>query len=388
MNDVVKEITKETYGFLIFQEQIALLAHKLGKNLSLDEGNKLRKLLTKKGTGEVAKEKSKIKEKFIIGCIEKGLTEKWANKMWQKFEFFSGYGFNKSHAVSYSIISYQCAWLFNYYPAEWMAAFLDKEPETRKEKAINLAKKYGFKIQSIDINKSGVVWEISEDNKKLIQPLTSLKGLGDKAIKQIIENRPFTTMEELLFNENIIYSKLNKKALDVLVRSRALNSLVDERFSGLKHFWSATAVDRPKNLKKFKENIQLYEPEGDFSSKEMIDNLVSLTGIFPMNLVLDDEVLNQLRDYQIPPLGEWDNDLGVAWFVPREVIQKKTKNGNPYWIVKVIDETSTLNGIKCWGVNSKKDKIHINQPYVARLDYSEEWGFSTRSIRYNFKLLK
>jgi DNA polymerase-3 subunit alpha len=55
-----------------------------------------------------------------------------AQSLWDKFEFFSGYGFNKSHAVSYSIISYQCAWLFNYYPAEWMAAFLDKEPESSK----------------------------------------------------------------------------------------------------------------------------------------------------------------------------------------------------------------------------------------------------------------
>ena len=147
-HDIVKEITKETYGFLIFQEQIALLAHKLGKDFSLDEGNKLRKLLTKKGTGAVAKQKTKLKLKFVAGCVEKGLSEEWADKMWQKFEFFSGYGFNKSHAVSYSIISFQCAWLSNYYPAEWMAAFLDKEPESRKEKAINIAKKFGFKLES------------------------------------------------------------------------------------------------------------------------------------------------------------------------------------------------------------------------------------------------
>ena len=386
-HDLVKEITKETYGFLIFQEQIALLAHKLGKNLSLDEGNKLRKLLTKKGAGEVAKEKLKIKEKFINGCTEKQLTLGWAEKMWQKFEFFSGYGFNKSHAISYSVISYQCAWLFNYYPAEWMAAFLDKEPETRKEKAINLAKKFGFKIQSMNINKSGTVWEIATDNKTLIQPLTSLKGLGDKAIEQIISNRPFNAVEDLLFNENIVYSKLNKKALDVLVRSGTINSLIDERFSGLKHFWSAVVVDRPKNLKKLKENIELYKPEGDFSNEEMINNLVSLTGVFPMSLVLSSDVLSQLKKYCVPPLGEWDDNLGVAWFVPREIITKKTKNGNTYWILKVIDETSTLNSVKCWGVNPRKDKIYVNRPYMARLDYDEQWGFSTRSIYHNIKLL-
>jgi len=386
-NDIVKDITKETYGFLIFQEQIALLAHKLGKDFSLDEGNKLRKLLTKKGTGEVVEQKNKLKVKFVEGCTEKGLSKDWANKMWQKFEFFSGYGFNKSHAVSYSIISYQCAWLFNYYPAEWIAAFLDKEPESRKEKAISLAERFGFKIQRVDINNSGVVWEIDQDNKTLIQPLTSLKGLGSKAIEQIINNRPFNTIEELLFNEEIIYSKLNKKALDALTRSGAVGSLVDERFSGLKHFWSAVVVDRPKSLKKLNENVELFKPEGNFSSEEMIENLVSLTGVFPMNLVLNESVVQQLNEYYIPPLGEWDNDLGVAWFVPREVIEKKTKNGSTYWIVRVIDDTSATNSIKCWGVNSKKDKIHLNQPYMARLDYDQNWGFSTRSIKHNFRLL-
>ena len=386
-NDIVKEITKETYGFLIFQEQIALLAHRLGKDISLDEGNKLRKLLTKKGTGEVAKEKDAIKVKFIAGCIEHKMSEKAANSLWKKFEYFSGYGFNKSHAVSYSILSYQCAWLFHYYPSEWMAAFLDKEPESRKERAINLAKKFKFKIKPTDINKSGIVWEIDEDNNTLIQPLTSLKGLGDKAIEQIMNNRPFNTIESFLFNEDIVYSKLNKKSLDVLVRSGALNCLMDERFTGLKHFWSAAVVDKPKNIKKFNENIEMYELEGDFTKEEKINNLVSLTGIFPMDLVLNKEIKQRLDHYSVPALGEWDNNLGVAWFIPREVISKKTKNNKTYWILRVIDDTSTPHSIKCWGVNPERDEIYLNRPYMSKLDYDEEWGFSTRSIKYNFRML-
>jgi len=386
-NDIVKEVTKETYGFLIFQEQIALLAHRLGKDISLDEGNKLRKLLTKKGTGEVAQEKNAIKVKFVAGCLEHGMTEKAANSLWEKFEYFSGYGFNKSHAVSYSILSYQCAWLFNYYPSEWMAAFLDKEPESRKEKAINLAKKFKFNIQSVDVNNSGFVWEIADDNKTLIQPLTSLKGLGEKAIEQIMNNRPFNVIEDFLFNEDIVYSKLNKKALDVLARSRALNCLVDDRFAGLKHFWSAAVVDRPKSTKKLNENIEMYKLEGEFTKEEEINNIVSLTGIFPMHLVLNSETKERLEYYSVPPLGEWDNDLGVAWFIPREVIPKKTKNNKTYWIVRVIDDTSTPHSIKCWGVNPERDTIYLNRPYMSKLDYDEEWGFSTRSIKYNFRML-
>ncbi|MAF24502.1 hypothetical protein CL634_02860 [bacterium] len=388
LNDIVKNVTEKSYGFLIFQEQIALLAHELGKDLSLDEGNLLRKVLTKRGTGKGAQTKERLHAKFIAGCVEKGINQHKAEDLWKTFEYFSGYGFNKSHAVSYSVISFQCAWLLNYYPSEWMAAFLDKEPESRKEKAINIAKCYGFDIQKADINKSGDVWEISPNNNMvLIQPLSSIKGLGEKAIDQILTHRPFKTIEELLFNEEIIYSKLNKKALDVLIRSGTTDCLMDDRFSGRKHFWSAVAVNRPLSKKKLKEQIELYQDEGDFSEEEEIENTISLTGIFPMHLVIDGAVKSRLDELYIPPISEYDRDLGLVWFIPREVVLKKTKNGKPYWIVSVIDSNSTLTKIRCWGIRPEKDRIFINRPYMARLDYSEEWGFSARAIRRTMKLL-
>jgi DNA polymerase-3 subunit alpha len=386
VHPIVEQVTKETYGFLIFQEQIALLAHKLGKGISLDEANLLRKLLTKKGTGKGAQEKKRIEIKFISGCKEKNIDDATARELWQTFEYFSGYGFNKSHAVSYSILSFQCAWLLNYYTAEWMAAFLDKEPEGRKEEAINIAKRNGFDIKLLDINTSGIQWEIADDNKTLIQPLSSIKGLGEKAIEQIIEHRPFNTAEDLLFSDDISYSKLNKKSLDVLCRSGALHTLVDDRFRGLKHFWFSISQPRPKNLKNLKENIDLYAKKGDFSNSETIDNISSLTGIFPFNLVLEQPVLDRLDRLGVPPLGAWDQDLGAAWFIPREVIKKKTKNGRPFWIIKAVDITSQNTSIRCWGVRDE-DSIILNHPYMAKLDYDEQWGFSTRSIRHNFRLL-
>ena len=388
INEHVKEVTQETYGFLIFQEQIALLAHKLGKNLSLDEGNMLRKVLTKKGTGKGARLKNQLKDKFITGCVDKGIRQYEAEDMWERFEYFSGYGFNKSHAISYSAISFQCAWLYNYYPVEWMASFLDKEPEKRKEKAINIAKQNGFEIVEADVNTSSFVWEIDPDNsKRLYQPLSGLKGLGDAAIQQIVDNRPFTDVEDFLFNENIVYSKLNKKALDVLVRSGAMNSLIDERFSGRKHFWSAVAVDRVYSKKKFLENIEEYRDEGEFSVEEEIDNLTTLTGIFPMHLVMTDAVRTKLENYYVPAISDYDPELGLVWFIPREIVKKKTKNGKPYWIVSVIDSNSVLTKFRCWGIIEGKDKIFVNRPYMARLEYDPTWGFSTRSIRRNLRLL-
>ena len=145
-----------------------------------------------------------------------------------------------------------------------MAAFLDKEPESRKEAAISLAQKYGFKIENININTSTAQWEIAADWKTLIQPFSSIKGLGEKAVEQIINNRPFNTAEELLFNDDIIYSKLNKKALNALCISGALDSLIDERFNGCKHFWMSCVQNKPKSAKKLLENIKEYSNEEDF----------------------------------------------------------------------------------------------------------------------------
>lgn len=385
LTDESREITQETFGFLIFQEQIALLANKLG-GLTLDEGNMLRKVLTKKGTGK-ADVTDQLRIKFINGCVDKGIKVDDASSLWNKFEYFSGYGFNKSHAVSYSVISFQCAWLWNYYPAEWMAAFLDKEPETRKEKAINIAKQYGFDIAPLDINKSGTVWEISDDGKTLIQPLTSIKGLGVSAIEQILNCRPFEDAESLLFNDEVTYSKLNKKSLDALCRGGALDNIIDKRFTGRKHFWSACVVDRPKNLKKLSENIELYQPEGDFTEEEIIQFKTDLTGIFPINLVISLETIQRLSDKFVPPISEYDSDLEVCWFIPRKIIPRKTKTGKLYWIVEVIDSNNNLTKIRCWGVKPEKDKINLNRPYMARLKYDENWGFSTYAIGRTFRLL-
>ncbi len=385
LSDEAQEITEETFGFLIFQEQIALLAHKLG-GLTLDEGNMLRKVLTKKGTGKNSV-KAKLHAKFIKGCVAKSIDRDKAEDLWNKFEYFSGYGFNKSHAVSYSIISYQCAWLWNYYPSEWMAAFLDKEPETRKEKAINIAKKYGFKIAPLDINKSGTVWEISDDGKTLIQPLTSIKGLGMSAIEQILDHRPFKNAEDLLFRDGVSYSKFNKKALDALARGGALDQIMDDRFTGRKHFWSACIVERPKNLKKLLENIETFRPEGDFSEEEIIQFKTELTGVFPINLVIKAETVEKLQEKFIPPISEFDTALEVCWFIPRKITPKKTKNGKLYWIVETIDSNNELTKIRCWGVKPEKDTIFLNRPYMAKLRYDEQWGFSTYAIGKTFRLL-
>jgi DNA polymerase III alpha subunit len=284
-------------------------------------------------------------------------------------------------------LSYQCAWLYNYYPSEWLAAYLDSQPDAKKERAVNIVKAAGYSVQAVDINKSGIVWEISEDGKTLIQPLSAIKGVGDAAIKEILDHRPFNTIEELIFHPRVSYSKLNKKNLDALCRSSSLITLMDKRFTGAKHFWSAVAVDRPRKQEDFEANIKTYAPEGDFTHDEKILNILELTGVYPVSMIVSENVQERLTEKMIPPLREYDQELGICWFIPKSLEIKKTKAGKDYLIVEAIDETNTVTKIKCWKYDPKKDVIHIHRPYVARLDYQEDWGYSTRSINKNFKLI-
>jgi hypothetical protein len=162
---------------------------------------------------------------------------------------------------------------------------------------------------------------------------------------------------------------------------------VDDRFSGRKHFWSACIVERPKNLKRLGDNIELYRPEGDFSEEEIIQFKTDLTGVFPINLVISDETVQKLQEKFIPPISEFDPELQVCWFIPRKVVERKTKNGKLYWIIETIDSNNELTSIRCWGVKPNRDRVQLNRPYMAKLDYDENWGFSTFAMWRTFKLL-
>ena len=218
------------------------------------------------------------------------------------------------------------------------------------------------------------------NGNELIAPLTTIKGLGEKAIEEITANRPFETVEDLLFNDAIVYRKLNKKSLDALSRGGALADLIDDRFTGTEHFWSACCMDRPKNRKKLAENIEQYKEAGDFSRNDTVEFLAELTGIFPMSLVAPEEVQESLKRYQVPPISEYDAELGACWGIPRNLNLRKSKNGKWFAVIDLIDSNSKLTKLRYWGVNKDtiRDEIKLNEVYVIKPQFSEGWGFSTR----------
>ena len=157
-----------------------------------------------------------------------------------------------------------------------------------------------------------------------------------------------------------------------------MNDLIDDRFFGDKHFWSAVVVDKPKNKKKLLENIETYKKEGAFSTAVIIQNTQTLTGIYPISMVITPRAEKIIEQFCLPPISEHDVDLGASWCIPIKIHTKKSKNGKWFHTIDVIDSNSVQTKIRCWGIDPAKDMIYLNKPYVLKNPkYNETWGFST-----------
>ncbi len=182
-----------------------------------------------------------------------------------------------------------------------------------------------------------------------------------------------------MFHPEMAYNRVNKRVLDAICRSGGLDCLKDERFTGMKHLWSACIVDRPKTQKKLNENIVNYSPEGEFTTDEVITNTINLSGVFPVSLVVDKKMLDKLEEKQVPQISDYNpEEHRACWFVVRDVELKENKAKKPYWIISVTDASGASQGIKVWGVNLAKDKVHVNRPYVAFVN-QDGWGMSIKS---------
>ena len=211
-------------------------------------------------------------------------------------------------------------------------------------------------------------------------------------------------IEDFLFNENVVYSKLNKKALQALCKAGAMDDFIDDRFTGDKHFYEAVCENRPKRMKNFLENIEEYADKGSFSEEEKITFLSDLTGIFPVSRVVTPSVQARIDAHMLPPISDYDHELMSWWCIPRSITVKKTKTDKKFYVVEVVDSNSVLTKIRCWGVvtepvqkwdykkkqlyTRQPDVIHLNRPYALRPNYNADWGFSTNGpVKHSWFLL-
>ena len=217
----IENITGETYSLLVYQEQMMSIIHQLG-GLSLIEAENARKYIKKKKI----KELNALGDEFIRGAIANGCPPDEAKVIWDKMNAFSSYSFNKSHAVAYTLMSYWSQWFKVNYPLEFWTTSLQYAAESEIPYRLSEMKKIGceIEIRQPDINYSESNFTCDESNNRIFYSLNKIKGVGDVAVKAIMETRKeggqFFSLEEFLSR---VPSKVNKSVVKWLIVSGAFD---------------------------------------------------------------------------------------------------------------------------------------------------------------------
>ncbi len=254
----LKPVLKDTYGIIVYQEQVMNIARVVA-GYSLGQADMLRRAMGKKK----AEEMQMHKEIFRKGAVERGFDEEKAIALFELMEKFAEYGFNKSHAVAYSVISYQTAFLKHYYPAQFFAALLGTEINNKEKitSYIQEAKNFDIAILPPDVNES--LWLFNVIGQTIRFGLGAVKGVGEAAVEEIVrertENGPFKGFVD--FCERVSLKAVNKRVFEALIKVGAFDS--SEKF----------------NRKTLLDNMELII---SFAEKKQEDKLRGQTSLFDL----------------------------------------------------------------------------------------------------------
>ncbi|MBA2427712.1 MAG: DNA polymerase III subunit alpha [Actinobacteria bacterium] len=232
----LEDITRNTYGILVYQEQIVLLLQRLA-GYTPGEADLVRKAIGKKNRTIMAAEEPR----FIGGCAKAGLSEGEARKLWALIQPFADYSFNRAHSAAYAYVAYQTAWLKARYPLEYMAALLTsvKDRKDDKPKYLHMARKMGIAVDIPDVNASERDFTPVGDTVRF--GLSAVRHVGEAVVDKIIEARRSKGAFESFFDfcRKVDYTCLNKKTVESLIKAGAFESLghtrkgLLERFEGI-----------------------------------------------------------------------------------------------------------------------------------------------------------
>jgi DNA polymerase-3 subunit alpha len=218
----LQDILQETYGVILYQEQVMQIANRLA-SFSLGEADILRRAMGKKKKEEMAAQRAK----FLAGCATNKIPEKKAVKIFDLMEEFAGYGFNKSHSCAYALLAYQTAFMKTHYPVEFMAALLTSETGSAEKavKYINEARGMSISILPPDVNESDLYFTPVGESIRF--GLAAIKNVGENTAKAIRDSRLASGEFKSLYDfcERIESRFLNKRVFESLIRSGAADSL-------------------------------------------------------------------------------------------------------------------------------------------------------------------
>ncbi len=358
----LEPILSETYGIIVYQEQIMQIASQLS-GYTPGEADLMRRAVGKKKKEELLKHR----EKFVQGATEQGIPEEAANKIFDDIEFFARYGFNKAHAADYAVITCQTAYLKAHYPVEYMTALLTVERHNTDKvgSLIGECRTMGIQILPPDINKSDIYFTIedTEDGPVIRFGLGAVKNVGEGAIEVILQARategPFVDVDD--FCHRVDLRQVNRRALESLTKVGALRpfgqraqllAIIDRMMGLSSQTHQAAAVGQMSMFDLGGFNVPaagsiLYPlPEvEEVSRREILSWEKELVGVYVSEHPLQ-PLVRRLRDSTTCFLGQIDETMAghkvtVAGMV-NWIRQIYTKNGKPMAFVELEDVQGTI----------------------------------------------
>ena len=357
----LKDILKETYGVLVYQEQVMQIANKMA-GYTMSEADTLRMAMGKKKKELMKKEK----EKFIKGCIKNGYSKKVAEKIFNFIEKFAAYGFNKPHSASYALIAYWTAYLKANYPVEFMTALLSAEVSAlsgsqREEKIFRIieeCKKMGIKVLPPDINKSEANFTIEGGNIRF--GLSAIKNVGRSAIESILQARQkgeFQSFKDFLSRVDL--RKVNKRTVESLIKAGAMDRF-GNRATLLAYYPKAVReVQYQKSqtsggqMGLFVSDNEIledsYEELQEFSlaelmeiEKEVMGFAISVNPLEKHKDLIEKKVSRKFNEISDKDFGK--RHIFLAWITEMRVV-KTSKTNREMAILKVFDGTAVVEAV-------------------------------------------
>jgi DNA polymerase-3 subunit alpha len=356
----LKPILEETYGVLVYQEQVMEIAYKLA-GYSMSEADNLRMAMGKKKKELMKKEK----EKFFKGCLTKNYKKTMVENLWNFMEKFAAYGFNKPHSASYALIAYWTAYIKANYPVEFMTALLSAElagvagplREIKMSQAIEECRRMDIVVLPPDINLSEFNFTIEKSAIRF--GLSAIKNVGGAAIDSIIEARKsghFKSFKDFL--NRIDLRRVNKKTVESLIKAGAL-SMFGNKATLLTHYPTVVSEIQVHKTKIEKGQFDLFENHNstkrtednfkiipEFSEEELFamerDVIGFLIGKNPMakfKKIIEKKTTKKIGDINSADI---DKPIIIAGIISGKKSLKTRKDNNEMAVIQVFDETGNI----------------------------------------------
>lgn len=318
---LLEDILRETYGVILYQEQVMRVASELA-DFTMGEADVLRRAMGKKKAEELMAQR----DKFVAGATRKGIALDTASHLFDLMESFAGYGFNKSHSAAYALISYQTAYLKAHYPVEYLSAFLSSVIDNQDKVVFYIKEcgRQGIKVLPPDINESYENFSVAREAIRF--GLGAIKNVGHNAVKDIVEARkqgPYTSLFDFCYRVDL--GQLNKRMLENLVLAGCFDSLGYTRKGALSIMEECVNISLAVKQNECSEQGSLFGEEleeieeppiqlrGEFAPRERLLKEKEVLGFFVSESPLDEfrAFLPLLSTYHLEDVSIWEEETYV-----------------------------------------------------------------------------